>query len=84
MNAPQRGEVWLVDFEYGQEDGERPVPRCMVAREFRSGRLLRVWEDELLRMPEPPFDTGRSTYGRNCGQPVLLTAASGRHCEVRP
>ena len=30
-----------------------------------------------------PFDTGRSTDGRNCGQPVLLDCGSERHCEER-
>ena len=45
-------EVWLVDFEFQQPSGERPTPVCLVAREFRSGRLLRLWHDEL---HEPPY-----------------------------
>jgi len=48
-------KVWLVDFEFGAGDGERPEPRCMVAREFRTGAVLRLWADELARMPAPPF-----------------------------
>ena len=35
-------EVWAVDFEFTQPPGERPVPVCLVARELRSGRLVRV------------------------------------------
>jgi hypothetical protein len=48
-------EVWLVDFEFQASLGERQKPICMVALELKSGRLLRIWEDELLQMTEPPF-----------------------------
>lgn len=48
-------EVWLVDFEFQAFDGERPVPICMVAREFFTGRLVRLWQHEL---SEPPFSLG--------------------------
>lgn len=52
-------EIWYVDFEYVTRDGERPGPVvCMVAREARSNRLIRVWKDELLNLKEPPFDVG--------------------------
>jgi hypothetical protein len=47
--------VWLVDFEFDQPEGARPVVVCLVAREFFTGRLLRCWEGELAA---PPFDTG--------------------------
>ena len=30
-------EVWLADFEFSAPPGERPLPVCLVAREFRSG-----------------------------------------------
>ena len=48
-------EVWLVDAEYSAPAGHRPVPICVVAREFRSGRELRLWQDELSHMETPPF-----------------------------
>ena len=48
-------EVWFVDFEFRQPDGERPEPHCLVAREFRTGRTLRVWADRLATMSRPPF-----------------------------
>jgi hypothetical protein len=54
-------EVWLVDFEFNAQAGERPSPVCLVARELRSGRLLRVWVDELRKMRQPPFSTGPDT-----------------------
>ena len=50
-------EIWLVDFEFQQLAGESPRVICMVAREYRTGKTLRVWEDELARMSEPPFST---------------------------
>ena len=48
-------EVWLVDFEYVARPGDRPEPVCLVARELRSGRLVRVWRDELGQMGQPPY-----------------------------
>jgi hypothetical protein len=36
-------EVWAADFEFQAKSGERPAPRCMVARELKSSRLLRLW-----------------------------------------
>lgn len=50
-------EVWLVDFEYGCEPGELPEVRCMVARELFSQRLIRLWEDRLKVLSQPPFRT---------------------------
>lgn len=51
-------EVWLADFEFSVADGERPTPVCMVARELRTNRLIRLWRDELERMSEAPFNVG--------------------------
>ena len=51
-------EVWAVDFEFTAPPGERPEPVCLVARELRSGKLIRVWQDELHRTPTPPYPTG--------------------------
>ena len=46
-------EVWALDFEFVAEPGARPVPVCMVARELGTGRLIRMWQDEL--PARPPF-----------------------------
>lgn len=54
-------EVWLVDFEFNAQAGERSSPVCMVAREVYSGRLLRIWADELRSMRWPPFSTDSNT-----------------------
>src|SRR5262249_55213429 len=51
-------EVWLVDFEFSAPSGERPDPVCLVAREFRSGRTLRLWRDDLRGRRTPPYPIG--------------------------
>lgn len=48
-------EVWAVDFEFSAPPGERPSPVCLVARELKSGRTLRVWADQF--GPHPPYPT---------------------------
>ena len=47
-------EVWGVDFEFISDPGERPIVVCMVARELRSGRLIRLWRDELCHRTDRP------------------------------
>lgn len=51
-------EVWCADFEFHQPDGERPAPICLVARELRTGRLLRLFGDKLTALSESPVPTG--------------------------
>src|SRR3954447_4798312 len=51
-------EVWLVDFEFSAPPGERPAPVCLAAREFRTGRTLRLWQDDLRARREPPYPLG--------------------------
>ncbi len=51
-------EIWLADFEFQQPPGERATPVCLVAREIRTGRLLRMWQDELRSLPHPPYPIG--------------------------
>lgn len=58
MNLADYPEIWAVDFEYRQPDGERPDIRCMVAIEYHSGRIIRRWVDEL--GTAVPFDTENS------------------------
>src|SRR5215813_11139115 len=50
-------EVWLVDFEFTAPNGCNPRPLCGVARELRSGRLVRLWLDGDAP-PVPLFPTG--------------------------
>ena len=50
-------EVWLHDFEFVSQPGERPDVVCLAAYELRSGRTLRLWRAEL--GPRPPYRTDR-------------------------
>ena len=47
-----------MDFEFIPRSGERPIPVCLVARELRSGQVIRMWQDELRRATNPPFEVG--------------------------
>lgn len=51
-------QIWCCDFEFHHADGDLPVPVCMVAKELRSGEVIRLWQDELWQLESPPFDTG--------------------------
>jgi hypothetical protein len=48
-------EVWAADFEFTAPPGERPRPICLVARELKAGRTIRLWQDEF--GPRPPYPT---------------------------
>jgi DNA polymerase I len=51
-------ELWAIDFEFGGGPGDRQVPRCLVGRELRSHRYIRVWEGEFGPYPSYPIDDG--------------------------
>jgi DNA polymerase I len=54
-------EIWCVDFEYypgrglanGGREGDAITPLCAVAIEMRTGRIVRLWQDEF--GPFPPY-----------------------------
>lgn len=48
-------EIWLCDTEYMASPGCRVQPICLVAREARSGREIRLWGDDLTQSGEAPF-----------------------------
>jgi hypothetical protein len=62
-DLPSR-EVWCVDTEFypgvglanGATYGDSITPLCLVALEMRSGRLVRLWQDELGRFPPYRLD----------------------------
>jgi DNA polymerase I len=58
LHLPFR-EIWAVDFEYIAKAGETPEPVCLVGRELRSGRKLRLWRDQF--GAAPPYPTGPDT-----------------------
>jgi DNA polymerase I len=53
--------VWLIAFESSASPGDRPEPVCLVAREFRSGRTIRLWRGDLRGHREPPFPIGHDS-----------------------
>jgi hypothetical protein len=57
-NLPFR-EIWLVDFEFCAGPGDIPRPVCLVAQELRTGRVIRLWQDEFGTLP--PYATGPDT-----------------------
>ena len=52
-------EIWCADTEYSAPTGHRPTPICLVALELRSGRQLRLGEDQLAQLRAAPFRTDR-------------------------
>ena len=54
-------EIWCADFEFypgtglanRSRDGDLSTVLCLVAKEMRSGRVVRLWQDEL--GPFPPY-----------------------------
>lgn len=51
-------EIWLCDFEFHAPSGERPTPICLVAHELKSGRTLRLWQEDFTQLRAPPFSVG--------------------------
>src|SRR5262249_2912210 len=51
-------QVWFCDFEFRQPNGERPTPICMVAREWRTGQTVCLWQHQLWDLSKAPFPTG--------------------------
>ena len=49
-------QVWAIDFEFSAPDGERPTPVCLVAREYFSNRLVRLFADDMRDQPPFPND----------------------------
>jgi DNA polymerase-1 len=50
-------EIWACDTEYSAPTGHRPTPICLVARELRTGRTVRLWADEMASRYSAPFRT---------------------------
>jgi len=54
--------VFLVDFEFHPEagqEGNKPLPVCMVVRQWPLGLTNRYWRNELQKMNKAPFPTGK-------------------------
>lgn len=74
-------EIWCVDTEYypgkgranGGRDGDQITPLCLVAYEMRTGRTIRLWQDEFGPFPPYRLDAGALIIS------YLLTAEFGTH-----
>ena len=51
-------QIWCADFEFRAEPGACPLPVCVVAQELKTGRVIRLWRNELLALSRAPFDVG--------------------------
>jgi hypothetical protein len=49
-------EIWAVDFEFhqGGVEGNQQIPVCVVGKELRTGRYIRVWQDDFTDIPPYP------------------------------
>ena len=78
-------EIWIVDTEFypgrglanGGVVGDPITPLCLVALELRSGRVVRLWQDQLEAFPPYRLDRGALIVG------YMLAAEFGCHiaCE---
>jgi DNA polymerase-1 len=51
-------EEWYCDTEYGAGPNGRPVPVCLAAVEWHSGRTIELWMDDLAGMATAPINVG--------------------------
>jgi DNA polymerase I len=74
-------EIWVVDTEFypgpglanGGRDGDQTTPLCLVALEMRSGRIVRLWQDEFGPFPPYRMDAGALIAG------YMISAEFGSH-----
>jgi hypothetical protein len=74
-------EIWVVDTEFypgpgsanGGVEGDPLTPLCLVALEMRSGRLIRLWQNELGLFPPYRLDSDALIVG------YMLAAEFGFH-----
>lgn len=60
MDISAYKSINVSDVEFIEAVGERPIPVCIVSRDLISGKVTRVFQDDLLSMKEPPFDIGEN------------------------
>ena len=69
-------EIWAVDFEFhtGGVEGNQQIPVCVVGKELKSGRCVRVWYDDFTDIP--PYPTHK-----NC-LVIAYFASAEAHCHL--
>jgi hypothetical protein len=74
-------EIWVIDFEFypgpglanGGQQGDAVTPLCLVALEMRTGRLVRLWQDQFGPFPPYKLDADSLIIG------YLISAELGCH-----
>ena len=61
LQGKQFQQIWCADFEFGQSSNLTPAVRCLVAREYYSGRLVRLWLDGVAK-PVCPLPMGENSF----------------------
>ncbi len=56
---PLYKDIWVVDFEYVAKGGNIPHPVTMVAHEYRSGKIIKLFGENLRELDSPPFNIGK-------------------------
>ena len=46
-------EIWVLDFEFGEDKDHLPSLRCLVAKEILKQRVLRIWFDDSKPIKNP-------------------------------
>ncbi len=54
-------QIWFIDFEFIVSGGNRPEPVCLVAYEYWSQNLIRLWKDELINSKTSPYAIDESS-----------------------
>ena len=49
-------EIWAVDFEFYGDQNDRPTPVCLVGCELKTGRKVRMWQDQFEAAPPYSID----------------------------
>ena len=73
-------EVWCVDTEYHPIDGVEGNAQdvvCLVAREIRTGRVIRQWRGEFGSEPPYPIDEGSLIVAYNAAAELESHIALG-------
>jgi DNA polymerase I-like protein with 3'-5' exonuclease and polymerase domains len=85
MIPPDFRQIWFVDTEFRQDDGERPLPICLCGRELFSGKVLRRWLWDQ-PSPNPPFEVRPDVlvvcYAATAEWSVFLRAGWPLPCRV--
>ena len=74
-------EIWVCDTEFVAEPGELVNPVCLVAKELRSGRAIRLWREELRKLRA--MSRGED-YAARGGPQVATHAADSQYAETVP